>query len=171
MIDCLFRDKLIAFYPSFNHPIAPRDLSIRGGFDQKINIFNEIRGKSEFIKHFCDLSRQANGLFMVGASVNFGKIYPSAIILHKGKLIDITSQTSTSQNTVKVYRANGQSYGVLVSDDIYSEKAVKTISNKCDIIIGVDNACTSVKREILANFARATPCSIICAYADTVVYF
>ena len=107
----------------------------------------------------------------MGASVNFGKSFPSAIIAYKGKLIDITSQTSAKQNTVKVYRANGESYGVVVGDDAYNEKTIKAVAVKCGLVVGVDTVLTTAKREILARFARATPCSIICAYTDTVAYF
>lgn len=92
----------------------------------ELDLYDELAGKSNYIKTLCVKSKEFNCLFLVGATLNMkNKTFWGTIIVDNGKFLGISDTTHPLNNkfdkssAIKVFESSVGRVGVISGDDIF----------------------------------------------------
>ena len=95
------------------------------GYNAKINLDNELRGDTNFIRSLCKLSQSQDITFLCPSYLLCGnKTFFGTIVVDNGKLLGISDATHslcdnvTPSNAIKVFPTSKGRFGIVSGDDI-----------------------------------------------------
>lgn len=143
-----------------------------------ISYKKEIEGETNYISYFVNLSKKLNALVFVGSKFDlYGKEYHSILAVEKGGILGIVDsvleERMDQKNEFTFFDTSLGKIGILVNEDLFLNKAVKTrkqkgvdwfihIGNKKDLQ-PVNEALSIIKKEEKKPILSLTPTAFIVA--------
>ena len=120
------------------------DIAIVGDFLYPIDLVAEAKGKENRIAEICDVSGKADLTLVCGAEITaLGKRRLSAIVAHRGRLVDVADGCSVSSpyvasGTIKIYRTKSVKFAVLLGGDARVAFIMKKVAPVCDFVVALE---------------------------------
>lgn len=112
--------------------------------DIPVDLFREISGEHDRLRRIVSLSEKYGNTVIAGVTLDYGGIKKlSAVIAHKGELIDVADSCSVSDpytraGTVKIYNTGKIKAAVLTGGDARVRFILGKISGLCSMVISLE---------------------------------